>query len=175
MPILDHCICGVLDLRRGSLIIGVFTIIHSIMAIISTIYCLIKGPESFIYRKKYASAHTDEILYTVLWLLLLISFVYMAVCALLIHGVRKERKGFLVPWIIHSVLQVVFGMFAAIFLFVASTLHWELVLLAIFLIPFTICWSYAILVVISYFQALRAGFELPPPKINHPLFWNEYT
>ncbi|CAG0888824.1 unnamed protein product [Cyprideis torosa] len=45
----------------------------------------------------------------------------------------------------------------------------------IFLIIFAGFWIYAILVVISYYQALKEGFEVPPPKINHPSFWNQYS
>jgi ABC-type multidrug transport system fused ATPase/permease subunit len=163
--------CRCLDLRWGSLIIGIFSLANAVMGILNTTYSLIAGPEkSFFYTIFRSARHTDEILTYVTWAALAVNLLFFFICCFMIHGVRKEKRLLLIPWVIWSCLYIAFLVFAVVIIFIAGTGEWRLLLVALFLVIFISAWIYLTLVVVSYYQALRDGYALDQPSLPvwHP-------
>merc|ERR1712058_132968 len=106
-----------LDRKRqqtGTLIIGVLSVIGSVIGAIFGIMALIGSSliTSGAYQyngqgdhRAYAAAGTMAIIVSVI--MLIIYILYIAIASMLIHGARTEKPGLMLPWLILTGIYIV--------------------------------------------------------------------
>jgi len=112
LPTVDKACIVCLDLKTGVIILGVINLIGCIAGVITTISAFATYTQH--YREWYkalgpmlGNMELDTAIHITLSVVLIICIIDMIVVSLLIHGARKDRPGFLIPWIVFTAIYLV--------------------------------------------------------------------
>nr|XP_027237946.1 uncharacterized protein LOC113829059 [Penaeus vannamei] len=177
MPILSGC-CFCFDLKVGSTIIGALNLIgalvNSIMfAILLVMVALFgagtrKALEDPVFNEDddYADVKEEqkqaielvlehmEAVKLALYILLGVSLLCVVTSSMLIHGVRRKRRGLLLPYIVQEVINIIIFIVLIIGTLVIVGTHQIIVSAVVGVIGGILIHLYFMLVVISQYQAL---------------------
>jgi len=180
MPILSGC-CFCLDLRVGSLIIGVLNLINalinSLMFAILTIMMVFMnaGAKQTLREHDAAVFNEDEdypavqenekqileiiiahidLVTIALYILLGVSLLCVITSSMLIHGVRNKRRGLLLPFIVQEVINIIVFIGLMIGALVGLGTHYIIVSGVMGVVGGMLIHIYCMLVIISQYQAL---------------------
>ncbi|KAK4310327.1 hypothetical protein Pmani_018145 [Petrolisthes manimaculis] len=132
------CLC--LPLRTGTIIIGVISLILSLLGVSFSIYQVVFG-------------------ITEGWVDLVIDFIHLILASILLHGVRTERITLLWTWVLGTGTLVIISIIVGIVIIILT----NSILGAILLLVVSACQSYFILVVRSY--AIQIATEQNGPQV----------
>merc|ERR1712055_741851 len=158
LPTVEKC-CACLELKTGTLILGVINLVGSIiLAIISAVglagsAVLASGAldqyidkDSRMDSESRAAVNTAATFGIVVTSIMLIIYIlYVVVASMLIHGARKEKPGLMMPWIVLTIVYLIWDIVQIIGYFVSG--DWLSAIIGIILFCpgfyFFICvWSY---------------------------------
>ncbi|CAL4067407.1 unnamed protein product, partial [Meganyctiphanes norvegica] len=164
MPILKRCCCC-LDLRAGSLVIGLVSLLFiGVLEIIVGIYSLLNLEEA---KKRVKFTNTDwlgildegsDIAAIVFFsIVILVATIYIIVCILMIIGVRNKRRFLLLPWIFFTFMNMLMAFSGGILALINSHGYALHIIVGFILLSISSLWIYFTCIVFSFFQALQAG------------------
>ncbi|XP_066966341.1 uncharacterized protein [Macrobrachium rosenbergii] len=165
MSILKKCCCCCLDLRAGSLAIGVISFLFiGVVQLVVAIYCLLNVEETR-KRIKFENAVTfgiidpesDAAAYIFFSILLLVAVLYILAALVLIHGVRTKRRFLLLPWVFFTFLNMIMAFSGGILTLINSHGYALNIIVGIIVLCISMTWIYFTCVVFSFFQALQDG------------------
>ncbi|XP_076054785.1 uncharacterized protein LOC143033345 [Oratosquilla oratoria] len=179
MPILSGCCC--FDLKVGTKIIGGLCVIGSIMCILGSAFMLVFLQ---IFHNALTSSEVDAAISNMdddyveaevqgiverllgmvtehlggvliaLYITLALSFLWLITSSLLLHGVRRNRRGFLVPWILEEAVILLLFIAIIIVCFVVYGVSVAVAIIVVGVVVTALVHLYYVLVVISQYQAL---------------------
>lgn len=111
---LNTCCCCI-SLRTGAIIIGILSAV-TLIAILDFLafrieflfqisyvgFCLLLGSAIVIIATNNGYAENVVVFYVIFVCALFVAIIGLVVSSLLIYGAAKERKGFVLPWIIYQ-------------------------------------------------------------------------
>ncbi|KAL7642526.1 UNVERIFIED_CONTAM: hypothetical protein RMT77_007087 [Armadillidium vulgare] len=162
MPLLKNCCSSCVDLRQGSFIIGVVSLLLiGVLETVVAIYCLFNVEEAK-KRIKFENAlfidpESDAAAYVFFSILLLVAIIYIIVCIVLIHGVRYKRRFLLMPWVFFTFMNMIMAIAGGILSLINSHGYALPIIVGVITLVIAAIWIYFTCVVFSFFQALQDG------------------
>jgi len=92
--VVGTCCCGC-SLRSGTLAIGIVTLVFAILGAIGGVYVGVNGNNEG-------------------WFSLVVNGITIVLCALLLQGVRQERRGFVMAWVWGMIVMIILQIIGAI-------------------------------------------------------------
>ncbi|CAG0889764.1 unnamed protein product [Darwinula stevensoni] len=162
IPVVEHCCCGFLSNREGSLLIAILNLLGYCSSLAMNAADLGGGR----FNRPDFHDYVSEKTYTCLLVSILVIFlVFIVFDCLLIHGVRKWKRKLMIPWLCLEFVALVAGLILFLVSFVAFTVllvsQMNGVLLTVVIVMavgFFILYSVGVhffLVVYSYYKELE--------------------
>ena len=155
MCLTSCCFC--LDLRKGSIAIGiVYTVLYTLSGLLSIIF-LALGSEAL-------TGYVDTSVETLLWLGLVFSAVMLLVSGLLIHGVMTDNTCMALTWLIVHGIAPVLGVMGSILQLIPAFSSGDgvaiiIAIVAVILVAIQVYWFF---VVRAYFLRMRMVGRVQP-------------
>merc|ERR1712142_23700 len=149
---------GCLDLKTGTIILGLVTLVsaisfafYSLIFLVGGVAITVVSQTSSTIKEKAGEDATKGLMATgIVWIVivvvfLLISVLYIGIASALIHGARTGRPGLLMPWIVLTgvtlFLDVISMLVSLILLMIPATIP-TLIFFGVWVYFFLVVWSF---------------------------------
>lgn len=167
--------CCCIELRIGSLIIGIFSLLGSIINILTWVSGIRAFQLQQLLYQLYDFDQCDDqcqnfVRMLIVWVaivVLALDGLHVIMCSLLIHGIRKERPGLFLPYLSWQITRLVISLGLFIALVIVFRTH--IVLILSFLAVIALTWGldfYFFLVIYAHRMELRRAQGSAPLELK---------